>query len=380
MAILEGIATKLKGSAGQVTFKRVAGQTIMSEKATTVTNPRTTSQQKHRMKWPNVIRMYCGIKPLLNCAFEGKEEGISDYAMFVKRNFRANDVYLTKDEVSSKACIAAPYIISQGSLHTIKLTGEAGSSLTNINLDSFTITDDTTIDAFSAEVVRQNKNVFEIGDKIAFIRVVQTTDPVTGTPICDFYSDCVTLELGCTLKLLRCVDPEGFSVSGGKLACSLGDDFQGAYAWIHTRDNVKNKKDIYISTQRLVVKNDLYTQYSTEEAYQRAVATYGGENTCFLAPGPNKEKGDAPGPEPETATITVNVADYCSSMGKVQINDGPMDNTEKTLDVEPGTEVTIKASPVAGYQFCNWSDGNSNATRTITVNEDCEFTAEFEES
>lgn len=79
-------------------------------------------------------------------------------------------------------------------------------------------------------------------------------------------------------------------------------------------------------------------------------------------------------------TITVNVADYCSTMGKVQINDGPMDNTEKTLDVNPGTTVTIKASPVAGYQFCNWSDGDSNATRTITVSDDCEYTAEFEES
>ena len=76
----------------------------------------------------------------------------------------------------------------------------------------------------------------------------------------------------------------------------------------------------------------------------------------------------------------MNVADYCSTMGKVQINDGPMDNTEKSLEVEPGTQVTIKAAPVSGYQFCNWSDGDSNATRTITVNDDCEFTAEFEES
>ena len=49
------------GSAGSMTFKRVAGRTIVSEKATVVTNPRTAAQQRHRMKWPNLIRMYAGI-------------------------------------------------------------------------------------------------------------------------------------------------------------------------------------------------------------------------------------------------------------------------------------------------------------------------------
>ena len=41
MARLDGIFKKMKGSAGSLTFKQVNGQTVVSEKATTVKNTRT---------------------------------------------------------------------------------------------------------------------------------------------------------------------------------------------------------------------------------------------------------------------------------------------------------------------------------------------------
>jgi len=42
-----------------------------------------------------------------------------------------------------------------------------------------------------------------------------------------------------------------------------------------------------------------------------------------------------------------------------------------------GSEVSITATPAAGYEFLTWSDGNTNATRTIQLNADTELTAEF---
>ena len=51
MAYLHGIATKMSGSVGQFTFKRMGGATIVSEKVTTITNPRSASQQSQRTKW-----------------------------------------------------------------------------------------------------------------------------------------------------------------------------------------------------------------------------------------------------------------------------------------------------------------------------------------
>lgn len=46
---------------------------------------------------------------------------------------------------------------------------------------------------------------------------------------------------------------------------------------------------------------------------------------------------------------------------------------------EHGTSVTITATPNSGYKFVKWSDGNTSATRTITVIGNATYTAVFEE-
>lgn len=42
-----------------------------------------------------------------------------------------------------------------------------------------------------------------------------------------------------------------------------------------------------------------------------------------------------------------------------------------------GSIVTVKATPKAGYLFDKWSDGNTSASRNITVSEDMSLTASF---
>ena len=42
-----------------------------------------------------------------------------------------------------------------------------------------------------------------------------------------------------------------------------------------------------------------------------------------------------------------------------------------------GAQVTISATPFSGYQFVQWNDGNTNATRTITVTGDANYIATF---
>lgn len=270
----------MSGSVGQLTFKRMAGRTVVSEKVSTVTNRRTSAQQKHRMKWPNLIRMYSGVSPLLNCAFEKKSSGISDYNMFVKTNFAASKVYLTKSETASMACVAAPYQITAGSLDTVTWDGEPGASVTNIKVGSLNITDTTTVKELSNAVVLNNAE-FNYGEQISFIIVRQEKHPITGFPMCRFKGECIVLDKNSDVKVYDIVSKEGFSVSNGRLACSLGSNFQGAYAWVHSS---KESGQTLVSTQVMTVKNDLYDEYSSEAAYQRAVKTYGGENDDFLTP------------------------------------------------------------------------------------------------
>ncbi len=45
---------------------------------------------------------------------------------------------------------------------------------------------------------------------------------------------------------------------------------------------------------------------------------------------------------------------------------------------ESGATATLKATPNSGYRFVKWSDGNTSATRTITVTKDVTYTAIFE--
>lgn len=291
MATLSGYATKMVGSAGSMTFKRVAGRTIVSEKATVVKNPRTTAQQRHRMKWPNLIRMYAGISPLLRNAFEGKATGMSDYNAFVKVNFMGSKVYLTKAEAAAKSIVAAPYIVSSGSLRSIKLTGAAGESVTDISLGSLSITASTTVGDFAKAVVVSNKG-YNFGDQLSFILVTQEVNAITGYPQCTFEGYRVELDKESEVCLLDLVSAEGFSVKDGKLACQLDAGFQGAYVWVHTR---KEGSSTLVSTQVLIVKNDLYEAYTSAEAYQRAVKSYGGENDAFLTPTGTTSGGSAEG-------------------------------------------------------------------------------------
>ena len=44
-----------------------------------------------------------------------------------------------------------------------------------------------------------------------------------------------------------------------------------------------------------------------------------------------------------------------------------------------GATATLKATPSAGYYFVKWSDGNTNASRTVTVTGNATYTAMFEQ-
>ena len=201
MAILNGIIKKMTGSAGQLTFKTVNGQTVVSEKVTVVKNARTAGQQRQRMKWVNIIRMYSGIVPLLKNGFEKKMAQQSDYNMFVRLNSAASPVYLTKPEADGGGCIAAPYQITQGSLPSIVVSGEGAEAKTDIALGSLTISASTTVAEFAKAVVDNNAD-FDYGDQISFYDVLQRVNAETQIPYCQFSASYVVLDKDSAVKLL----------------------------------------------------------------------------------------------------------------------------------------------------------------------------------
>ena len=281
MAILNGILKKLNGSAGSLTFKQYAGQTVVSEKISVVKRSNTPMQMRQRTKWGNVIQMYKGICPLINYGFESKPVGKSDYNMFMKVNMKGSDIYLTREEVAGGGCIAAPYQLTQGTLPSIVTVGEGDNVRTDISLGDLTIDAETTVKDFAQAVVNNNAD-YDYGDQISFFDVLQRVNAVTGIPYCQFLATNVVLDKASEVKLLDMVSKYGFATVDGFLGHIEGEG-AGVFAWVHTR---KSSGKTLVSTQSLINNNaEVIAEYSGAEAYKRSVKTYGGESSAFLTPG-----------------------------------------------------------------------------------------------
>ena len=283
MAILNGVVRKMKGSMGNLTFKQVNGQTIVSEKVTELANPRTDAQMRTRTRFTNIVAMYKGIRPLLNYGFESKPKTLSDYNMFVKLNMQRAPIYLTKQAVAGGACVATAYQISQGSLPAIVVTGTGQSGVTDIRLGSLDITSNTTVAQFSTKVVENNAD-YRYGDQISFFLVKQMVNAETGIPYCQFSAAKVILDAANEDKLADVTgSSHGFASVDGKLGHS-GNDGDCAYAWVHTR---KSDGKTLVSSQSLLAANTKEAEYKGDAAYNLSKSSYGSSVESFLVPDGN---------------------------------------------------------------------------------------------
>ena len=280
MGKLSGIISKIAGSAGNITFRRLNGETVVSEKVTQVRNPRSEAQMRTRTRFTNIIQMYRGIRPLLNYGFESKPKTLSDYNMFMKLNMQRTPIYLTKQAVSGGACIATAYQISQGSLPAIVVTGTGQSGVTDIRLGSLDITSNTTVAQFSTKVVENNAD-YRYGDQISFFLVKQMVNAETGIPYCQFSAAKVILDAANEDKLADVTgSSHGFASVDGKLGHS-GNDGDCAYAWVHTR---KSDGKTLVSSQSLLAANTKEAEYKGDAAYNLSKSSYGSGIEAFLVP------------------------------------------------------------------------------------------------
>ena len=281
MAKFSGLLRKQVGSIGDLTFKQVNGMTIVSEKITQMTNPRSDGQMRVRTRWNNIVANYKAIRPKLKKGFETKAAGLSDFNMFMKMNMQKEPVYLTKQAVAGGACIAAPYQITQGSLPAIVITGTGNGSVTDIHLGTLSLSNATTIAQFAKAVVDSNPD-YQYGDQISFFKVEQKTNAETGIPYCQFSAWKVVLDAADTeTKLWDVVAREGFSTSDGCLAHSNAN-FVGAFGWVHSR---KSNGKTLVSSQSLIAANDtILAEYQGNLAYNLARSSYGMSEDVYLTP------------------------------------------------------------------------------------------------
>ena len=360
------ILTKLQGSVGSFTFKQNGGQTVVSEKITQRINAKTNGQLKQRMKWTNVIRMYQALTPYLKLAFGGARNGRSDYNQFVSVNLGMEPAYLTKQEAQTGACLVAPYEVTRGLLMPISVSGKGNQAVTDISLGDLAITDETTVKEFSNAVV-QNNGLYEYGDQITFFLVRQEVNDVTMLPMAVVEACCVVLDKASESKLLTVVDARGFSVQEGHLAAQAAHDFgDHGLVWIHSR---KQAAKTLVSTQHLICENNLMKEYQGQAAYQRATDSYGGVSDVYLRPNGvlNPVENSVPGTPSVEGKKTLRLSASPANSGTVS-GGGSFDK---------GSRVSIHAVASGDYTFSRWSDGDTSASRTVTVNGDMSLTAYF---
>lgn len=282
----------LRKRIGDKVYKLVNGQQVVAQLPAMVKQPRTSAQMAQRAKWPNVIAMFRAFSPYAKLCFEFKGATMSDYNRFVQLNLMSNNVYIDKSIAQQKGGIAALYMVSQGTLDSIVVTGEGINAASDINVGSITIDDKTTVKAFSDAVVSANPGRFEYGDQITFIMFKQLTDATNEVPYIKCVAAKVVLNGQSDKKLWDIVDKTGFFSKDGKLTVSATLP-QCTFAWIHSRKTLSGKT--LVSSQRLQNNNTMLSEYMTEVAKTATMKSYGVNSPVYITPDTNGTSTGAAG-------------------------------------------------------------------------------------
>lgn len=275
---------QMVGAIGDMVYRTRYGRQELISKAARVSQPRTPSQMSQRSKWPNLLAMYRAFKPYARHCFEEKAPGVSDYNRFLGVNMMSYSVYITRQMSSMKQGVAAPYIVSAGTLESIRVTGAGREAVTDIALRDFTLDEATTVGDFARAVVEQNPT-FLYYDQLMFLLFKQTTDSYDQAPYIRSDGWMVTLDPMDTTPLFSVVSPLGFHLGGEGFLAVSPDIPQGTYGWIHSRQTSSGK--VLVSTQRLIDNNPLLARYTDREALRASMQSYGVKKPPFISPEPD---------------------------------------------------------------------------------------------
>ena len=274
---------QMVGAVGDMVYRNRYGRQELISKAARVRQPRTPSQMSQRSKWPNLLAMYRAFQPFAKHCFEEKAPGVSDYNRFLGVNMTSYSVYITRQMSSLRQGVAAPYIVSAGTLESIRVTGQGREAVTDIALSGFTLDEATTVGGFARAVVEQNP-AFQYYDQLMFLLFRQTTDSFDNSPYIRAEGWQVMLDPMDSTPLYSVVSPLGFHLGGEGFLAVSPDVPQGTYGWVHFRQTSGGK--VLVSTQRLIDNNPLLAQYTDEEALRASMQSYGMKKPSFLTPTP----------------------------------------------------------------------------------------------
>ena len=297
MAIVENFWLKgaKKRLAGAVIYK-AGGQTIQRALAVSVSNPRTRAQMTQRVKWANIVNFYRPNRSWMKYAYETKKANQSEYNKLMSLNVSNSNIYLTKQAAANGSCVVSNYTMTQGSLPSITYTfGQDGNIHTNIFLDPDSGLDPyCSIAEFSSVVIAKNPALQE-GDQLSFIRYTQMVDSATGFPYVIVRKYEVILSLSNPDKLANYwpLDLTNLGEEDMNELVIYPTGNAGGLLLVLSR-TISGKT--FVSTQSIlpVDNSAIISAWSSQQALDRAIQSYGESDDAFLSSDTAGMAGDYP--------------------------------------------------------------------------------------
>ena len=147
-----------------------------------------------------------------------------------------------------------------------------------------------------------------------------------------------------------------------------------ATAWLNAnRPNAENgPKGTLLYQQAQKLKRTFRLSHVTQVIYKymnadNVVQLPGSASDTGSNPG-NGGSGSDSGSETPVTKYTITGVSANSTMGSV---------TPASTEAESGASVTLTATPLSGYKFSQWDDGNTTNPRTVVATADKTYTATF---
>lgn len=346
----------LSGKLGIYVFARRKGEQI-SRSWVKPKDTKTTAQGRQRSVLANIIRVFQASPSFFQSAFANKPSNQSDYNAMVARNIgKSPRIHLPKSVVEAGGGVVAPYVISDGGIQSIIVTGVGVTARTNIAVGAdFNIDDTTTVAALSAAILKNNTFIEE-GDQLSYLSIEQYTDGGVPKLRARKYEMIIS---AAGSGIARDYIPEfGLSVSGGFIAHG-SFVYSGAFAWVLSR---KKEGKIDVSRQSLIVTDDsLYSSYVGELAISTANTSYKNTNTIFVSPG---ETGEG------SAVIPSNIP----SVASVRIQSTTLSPSASAVRLASAGSIAAEALRITGSSFTDVesinltvSDGSTDVTVDVPV-------------
>ena len=271
------------GNSGNMSYFEVNGVTIGRSKPTKMGNPKTEAQMKQRIKMNNILNTYKYIKEYLQKNFEGTSGYKSASSFFRSYNLMMTPVWLTKTQKESYKFVLAPYVVAQGRIPTVGYEFREGVFVSDINVGTLEINDETEENVLSSVVCGNNEG-WANNDTLQIILLrqkrIEASDEEIELPKC--CSFVVTLDKAsgtriCDIPVLESMSQlPRFSLCNvdGKLAVRVDEteEYTYAFAVVHGRGQGRDK---IVSSQQLYLSDSaLYDSYCSSEAFNKAFESY----------------------------------------------------------------------------------------------------------